>query len=83
MAYEEYNVRTQNLRQKVTELIKKGNVHRIKIKDKRGRVLLNIPVTIAAVGSLLAPALAGIGVIASLLSECTIEVEKRDKTLKK
>lgn len=83
MNREECHVKAHNLRRKVTDLIQEGNVHRIKIKDKRGRVLLNIPITVAAVGSLFAPALAGIGVIASLLTECTLEVEKREDKGKK
>lgn len=76
---ENYRVKGQHVRQKITDIIRQGNVNRIKVKDRSGKVLINIPVSIAAIGSLLAPALAGIGVVASLMTECTIEVEKNEK----
>jgi hypothetical protein len=43
------------------------------------KTLLEIPVTWAAVGVLIAPVLAAVGALAALVAECTIVVEKRDE----
>lgn len=65
---------------KVKELIKEGNARRIIIKNEEGKTLLEVPLTIGAVGALIAPALAAIGVAAALVSKCTIVVIKEDET---
>lgn len=61
---------------RVRELIREGNVNRIVVK-RRERVLLDIPVTVGAVGAVLMPYLAALGVIAALATRCTLEVERR------
>jgi hypothetical protein len=38
--------------------------------------VVEFPVTVGVVGALVAPALAALGAVAALLSECTIEVER-------
>lgn len=58
------------------ELVHEGNIRRITIKNKEGKDLIEIPLTIGVVGIVLAPALAAIGAIAALVTECTIVVEK-------
>ncbi|NLJ78103.1 MAG: DUF4342 domain-containing protein [Tissierellia bacterium] len=62
---------------KVKEIVKKGNVTKITVK-KDGEVLLNIPVTAAAIGTILAAPLAILGLGSALISKCTIEVLKED-----
>ena len=63
---------------KVKQLIKEGNIRRIIIKDKSGKVIVEFPLTIGVVGTLLAPSLAAIGAIAALLTECEVTVERED-----
>jgi hypothetical protein len=41
--------------------------------------VLEIPLTIGAVGAILAPVLAAVGAIAALLTNCTIVVEKKSR----
>ncbi|TYP53273.1 DUF4342 domain-containing protein [Thermosediminibacter litoriperuensis] len=65
------------LLEKIKELIRKGNVTRLRIKHG-DRVLLEIPVTVGAIGAILAPYLAAIGVIAALVTRCTIQIEKEN-----
>jgi hypothetical protein len=43
-----------------------------------GKTLLEIPVTIGIVGVVLAPWLAALGVIAALVANCKIVVERRE-----
>ena len=59
----------------VKGLIHEGNVRRVSIKQD-GRTIAEFPLTLGVVGAALAPALAGIGAVAALLTDCTIEVER-------
>lgn len=76
---ETFKVTGENLLKKVKELIAEGNVRRITIKDKSGKTLVEVPMTIGVVGALLAPVLAAVGAIAALVTECTISVEREEK----
>ncbi len=73
---EEFRVEGEKLIAKIKELFHEGNVRRIIIKDKEGKTIMEIPVTLGVVGALIAPQLAAIGAIAALLTEATIVVEK-------
>ena len=77
-AKEEFKVNGEELIAKVKQLIAEGNVRRMIIKDKDGKTLIEIPLTIGVVGIVLAPVLAAVGAIAALVTECTILVERRD-----
>jgi hypothetical protein len=73
---EQHKVPGSKLLEKVKELVHKGNVRRITIKDHEENVLVEIPLTVGVVGALLAPHAAVIGAIAALVTQSTIEVEK-------
>jgi len=73
---EEYKVEGKKLVGKVKELIHEGNVRRVTIKDKSGKTIVVIPVTVGVVGALLVPPLVVVGAIAALVTECTITVER-------
>lgn len=73
---EEIKVNGEDLLKRVKQLISEGNVRRIVIKNKDGKTLVEIPLTVGVVGMLLAPALAAVGAIAALVTECTIVVER-------
>ncbi len=77
---EEFRVNGEELLAKVKELIKAGNARRIIIKNESGEPVLEIPLVIGAVGTLLAPALAAVGALAALLTKCSIVVIKKDGT---
>ena len=76
---EEFVVDGEKLLDKVKELIKEGNVRRIVIKNKEGKVLVELPVTVGVVGAILAPMLAAVGAIAALVTECKIVVYRDEK----
>jgi Domain of unknown function (DUF4342) len=61
---------------KVKELVHEGNVRRLIIRNEDEKILVEIPLTIGAVGVLIAPVAAAIGAIAALVSHCTIDVER-------
>jgi len=66
--------------EKIKEYIRKGNVSRITIK-REGEVMLNIPVTVGVVGTVLAPWLTVIGSIVALGMKCEILLTKDDGTV--
>jgi len=73
---ESFEVNGENLVRKFKELVKEGNIRRIIIKNKKGQSLVEFPLTLGVVGTLIAPILAAVGAIAALIKECTITVEK-------
>jgi hypothetical protein len=75
---EEFRVEGEKLIAKIKELFHEGNIRRVIIKDKEGKTVMEIPVTLGVVGVLLAPQLAAIGAIAALVTEATVVVEKVD-----
>ena len=75
---EEFSVAADDLIKKVGDLIHEGNVTRIIIKDEAGKVLLELPATVAVVGTLLLPWLAALGVIAGIATRCTLVVVRRE-----
>jgi len=72
---EEYEVKSTNLVDKVKEIIKKGNVKRILIKQE-DKVVLDIPVNFGVVAIVLAPYLTILGSIVALANDYKIEVIK-------
>ena len=73
---EEFRVEGEKMVAKIKELIREGNIRKLIIKDKDGRTLIEIPLTIGVVGAILLPVWAAIGAIAALVAEATIVVEK-------
>ncbi len=74
---EEFKVSGEELLAKIKALIKEGNIRRIIIKNEKGETLIEIPLTYAVVGAVIAPVLAAVGAIAALVAKCTIIVEKK------
>lgn len=79
MQKEEFRVKGEDLLNKVKDIIKEGNARRIIIKNEKDETVVEFPVTIGAIGAILAPALAAVGTAAALLTNCTIVVEKREE----
>ena len=77
---EEFRVNGEELVAKLKELLHEGNIRRIIIKDKDGRTLIEVPLTLGVVGALLVPVWAAIGAIAALVTEATIVIEKVEKS---
>ena len=74
---ERIQVQGAELVDRVRQLINEGNVRRIVIRNQDGQTLVELPVTVGALGALLAPMLAVVGVIAALVTRATIVVERR------
>jgi hypothetical protein len=78
VTHEEYSVSGSNLVDRVRDLLHEGNVTRVIVKDERGKTLLEIPATVGVVGVILAPWLVALGVIAALVTNCQLVVERRE-----
>jgi hypothetical protein len=78
MATEEFKVNGEDIMATIKRIIAAGNARKIIIKNESGDTVVEFPLTIGAVGVVIAPVLAAIGAIAALVTKCTIVVEKRD-----
>jgi hypothetical protein len=76
---ETFRVSGDEILEKVKEIIKEGNARRIIIKNEKEETIMEFPLTIGAIGVVLAPIFAAVGTLAALVTSCTIEVEKRVK----
>ena len=77
---EEFKVSGTGLKAKLKEIIRKGNVRRVVIKNGQGRTVLDIPLAAGIVGAALLPFWAAVGGIAALASDFTIVVERNEPT---
>jgi len=75
--WESFKVTGEELLEKVKEIVKEGNARRIIIKNEEDEVVVEFPMTVGAIGIVLAPLFAAVGALAALVSNCTIEVEKK------
>jgi len=73
---EEFKVSGEEVVAKIKQLIKAGNIRRITLKNDEGKSIMEIPLTFALVGAVIAPVLAAVGAMAALLTKCTIVVER-------
>jgi len=83
MPTEKFTVSGSQLVDKVKQLIHEGNIRKVRLLHE-GRTVIEIPLSIGApavaIGILAAPVLAALGAFAALVTECTIEVEKIEKS---
>lgn len=75
---QEFKVSGEMLLTRVKELVHEGNVRRILVKNDKGEVMAEFPLTAGVVGAILLPVWAAIGAIAALAADLTIVVERRD-----
>ena len=72
---EKIQVTGDKLVETIRKVVHEGNVRKLIIRDGE-RTVMEIPLTVAAVGVLAAPLLAAIGAFAALASDYTLEVER-------
>lgn len=80
---EKIKVNSKELISKVKSLIKEGNVQKIRVLDKKGELLLEIPLTVgapvAAIGIIFAPFFAALGAIALLRQTARLRLKEESK----
>ena len=75
---EEFTLRSGEVIGKVKELIHQGNVTKIRIKHD-GKVLADIPISLGAIGAVVLPQLAALGVLVAVFKQCTMEVVREEE----
>ena len=60
-------------------LIAEGNIRKVRVRQK-DHVVAEFPLTVGLVGAVLAPPLAAIGAVVALVTECSIEVERVERS---
>lgn len=81
---ETINSTGKNLLGVIKKLVHQGNIRKITIKTKEGRVLVEFPLTIGVLGAALAPLFMIVATLGVLISDLVIYVEKdKDITPKK
>ena len=78
MATEEYSISGEKLISTVKELIRETNVRHIVIRNEQGETLIEIPLAVGVVGTLLLPVWAALGAIAALAANLRIMVVRDD-----
>jgi Domain of unknown function (DUF4342) len=74
----EYQVSSDQVIGKIKAILREGNVRRIKVKNKAGKTIFDVSLTMGIAGVVLAPGLLVLGVLALLTPGVTIEVERYD-----
>jgi pimeloyl-ACP methyl ester carboxylesterase len=72
---ETFQLESSRLVEQAKQLLQEGNVRRIVVKQDE-RTIVEFPLAVGVVGTLLAAPLAALGALAALLNDCTIEVER-------
>jgi len=75
--FEEFEVAADELVGKVKQLLHEGNVRRIVVK-KDNITVMEVPLTVAAIGIVGAPVLAAVGALAAFVGNYKIMVERRE-----
>ncbi len=79
---EKFTVSGNQVVERIKQIIHEGNIRRVRLIHK-DKTIFDIPLTIGAPAVaaviLASPVLAALGAVAGLVTECTIEVEKREK----
>lgn len=77
-ARETIEVAADKLFETVKRLIEEGNVRRLIIRQD-DRTVMEVPLTIAAVGVLVAPLLAAVGALAAVAMNYILEIEREER----
>ena len=75
--HESFKVSGDEILTKIKEIIKEGNARRIIIKNEKDETIMEFPLTVGAIGIVLAPIFAAVGTLTALATKCTIIVEKK------
>lgn len=75
-SWETVRIKGDQIVGKIQELLHEGNVRRVIVRQG-GQTVAEFPLTVGVVGVVAAPVLAAVGALAALLTECTVEIERR------
>ena len=73
--WESIKVDVNTIAEKLKTIVHEGNVRRVIVKHD-GRTIAEFPLTAGVVGAVIAPVLAAVAVIAAMLKDCTLDIER-------
>ena len=76
---EEFVVAGEELVKTIKQLVQEAGVRRIVIKNEAQRINLEIPLVLGVAGIALLPVYSAVALIAALVADCTITVERVEK----
>jgi hypothetical protein len=76
---EERQVKSEDLMDEIKKLVHEGNVRRIIVRNKEGKELVNLPLTVGIIGIALAPLFTAVAAVVGLASEFTIVIERHEE----
>lgn len=79
-ASKNFGKKGEEILKKIKEIVKKGNVSKIVVK-KDGEIILNVPINVGIVSTLIAPFAIIVATAATFGFKCTIEVVKDDGSI--
>lgn len=81
---EEFKISGDALVARIRDLIHRGNIRRIIIKNEEGHTLIEIPLTVGviggAIGASVFPVVAAVGVIGAMVAHLTVVIERRESS---
>lgn len=79
---EEFKISGDVLVSKIKELIAQGNIRRIILKNEEGQTLIEIPMTVGVIGTVIGaalfPVVAAVGVIGAMVAHLTVVIERQE-----
>jgi len=72
------SVEVQKIITRIQSLVNEGNLKRIIIKDHNSELFMEVPLLIGVIGTIAAPYVTAIGVIAGYAAKFTVEITKKD-----
>lgn len=80
---EEFVVAGEELVSTIKNLVREAAIRRIVVKNEKYNVHLEVPLVLGVAGLALVPFYAGLALIAALVTECTILVDRKEPAVKK
>ena len=76
---EQYQLTSEDVITRIKQIVHEGNVRRVLIRNADGQVIVEFPLSVGVVGAAMAPTWAALGAIVALVTDCAIEIERREK----
>ena len=68
--------RSEELTGRIRKLVHEGNVRRIVVRDRGGRTVMQVPVSVGIGALVLAPVVTALSALGALAAEWTIQIER-------
>lgn len=74
---EQHRLTGDDVMTQAKHLVHEGNVRRVVVKSREGHTIVEFPLTVGVIVTILVPVWVAIGAVVALATGCSIEVEKR------